>query len=143
MLNIFSSTFLLNNFKDMVETMETYALDKERFYEFSTPIYHGMMTGDNAQAHGVGDNEFYTIADALGYNVDNMSHLVAFQFGFYVGMFHSLSQAAEHLVVEEEDYQRLSSHLKENNMGNISAEQLQRHSMNITYALAFIDSYVE
>lgn len=143
MLNIFSSTFLLNNFKDMVETMETYALDKERFYEFSTPIYHGMMTGDNAQAHGVGENEFYTIADALGYNVDNMSHLVAFQFGFYVGMFHSMSQAAEHLVVEEEDYQRLSAHLKENNMGDISVDQLQRHSMNITYALAFIDSYVE
>lgn len=143
MLNIFSSTFLRNNFEDMVETMDTYALDKDRFHKFSTPIYHGMMTGDNAKAHGVGDNEFYTIADALGYSVDNMSHLVAFQFGFYVGIFHSMSQAAEHLVVEEEDYHRLSNHLKENNMGDISAEQLQRHSMNITYALAFIDSYVE
>lgn len=72
-----------------------------------------------------------------------MSHLVAFQFGFYIGMFQSLSEAAQHLIVEEEDYHRLSNHLKENNMGDISAKQLQRHSMNITYALAFIDSYVE
>lgn len=145
MFNIFSTSYLCKNFENIVETMNAYALDKEHFHDFSTPIYHGMMVGEKAydhNAHNVEENDFYHVAYILGYDDDNMSHLVAFQFGFYIGMFQSLSEAAQHLIVEEDDYQRLSLHLKDNNMGDISPAQLQRHSMNVTYALAFIDSYV-
>ena len=140
--NIFSSYYLQNNFQSISDDLRSYAIDHKRFDEIAPFIYHGMMVGENARSRGMDEESFYTVADSMGYKEDNLSRLVAFQFGFYIGLFSSLAQAANLLVEEEEDYKRLSEHLENSDMGTISSKQLQSHPLNITYALAFIDSYV-
>lgn len=140
---IFTSNFLKENFDSIKENLKECAHDLDAYHKvIEKPLLAGIVAGDNGKVKRLETTDFIDIAYDLGYNDSDMAELSAFEYGMAIGYFEDLTEAAQWLVSDEEDFDQIARHLTLD-LEDITAEELAQSPMKITLAMAFIDSYVE
>lgn len=139
---LFTSQFLKQNFETIKDNLEECAHDYDDYRNvIKKPLLAGIVAGDNGRARRLEPTDFTDIGYELGYLDNNLAELIAFEYGMAIGYFEDLTEAAQWLVSDEEDFERIADHLADD-LEDVTAEQLAESPMTITLAMALIDSYI-
>lgn len=143
----FRTEYMRNNFHRIVAELEEAAYNDPRCEKVILPAFlSGLAACDGAgisedNLHGMQLTDIYDVAFTLHVNQNDTAHIESFVFGAATALLQSLDEAAEWMLIDEEDYIRIAQHRTEVAGVEITVDAV--HDMPaLDAALALLDSYI-
>ena len=138
----FRTEYMRNNFHRIVAELEEAAYNDPRCERVILPAFiSGLAACDGAHEDGMTLNDIYDVAYTLHVNQDYIAHSESFVFGAATALLQSLDEAAEWMLIDEEDYIRIAEHRTAVAGVKITVDAV--HDMpTLDAALALLDSYI-
>lgn len=138
----FRTEYMRNNFHRIVAELEEAAYNDPRCERVILPAFlAGLAACDGAGESGMQLSDIYDVAFTLHVNQDCTAHIESFVFGAATALLQSLDEAAQWMLIDEEDYIRIAQHRTEVAGVEITTDAVREMPV-LDAALALLDSYI-
>lgn len=138
----FRTAFMQDEFVRIVETCQQCAYDDTRFNDVILPaLITGLAACDGAQDDGMQLRDIDEVAYTLHIDGDDLPTIEAFGLGAAIAITQSIERAAEWMLIDEEDFERVRIHRQTHEDALITDADV-RAMPSLDAALALIDSYI-